>query len=343
MGMHIEVPIGLEGVVVATTAISDIDGERGVLSYRGVDIGEVVQRFARWEDLLPWLIYGRENLSLEPPEQGDSAGPRMTTSAPMARLIQVILDRGDAWPAGDPAAEMTWLSEIPERFSGWTNETPDQDLSVAGRYLTAMRSGKKPTGAEERALNAYWVMAAEHGLNASTFAVRVAASTGTTLPMALSAGVATLAGPLHGGAPEGVLSLLKEVRGVPDLEAMLTEKVHAGERLMGFGHRVYRTRDPRATALKAAFVQLAEEHELVEEAIRLEEAALRVLARSKPDRVLATNVEFYAAVLLAALEIPSDLCPATFACARLAGWTAHYHEQRARGRLIRPMSVYRRE
>ncbi len=335
MMMIITVPAGLEGVVVAETAISLIDGEQGRLSYRGVDIQEVVNRFGRWEDLLPWLVLSQVT-EVVPSCDGCRAGDG-GTDEPMVRLIRLLIDGQSRWPFKDNGSELTWLASLPPRFAG---VDPSGFSSVAAAYLTGIRGGRPPTAAEERALNAYWVMSAEHGLNASTFAVRVAASTASSLRLALAAGVAALAGPLHGGAPEGVLALLQETQDVDDLDHYLTEKVLNGERLMGFGHRVYRTRDPRAEALSQVFRDLASDHDVVDRALRLEESALRVLGQQKPNRPLQTNVEYYAAVLMEALGIAPELCPVTFACGRLAGYAAHYHEQRATGRLIRPLASY---
>ena len=335
MESALRVPEGLEGVVVAETGISDIDGVNGRLSYRGVAIDEVAKRFRRWEDLVPWLVHGVD-LNLKPLDIERSA--RAVDRQPMVQLIHCLLEANEVWPFPDQETEIAWLTALP----GWVvGESPQAHSSVAAAYLTGLRHGLRPTPVEEQTLNAYWIIAAEHSLNASTYAVRVAASTGTSLPLALTAGLATLAGPLHGGAPEGVLTLLREAAGVEDLDRWLSDKVSRGERLMGFGHRVYRTLDPRAAALRDMFRHLADESDVVSHAAAVEAAALRVLEHMKPDRTLATNVEFYAAAVLQGLEIPSAWCPVTFALARLAGYTAHYYEQRAHGRLIRPLAIYR--
>lgn len=334
MDTTIRVPEGLEGVIVADTSISEIDGVHGRLSYRGVPIEAIARRFQRWEDLVPWLVYGAD-FTVKTPRPLFTPTP---DAQPMVRLIHCVLGANDSWPFPDPETEAAWLSAVPGSIVG---ERTEDHSSAASAYLTGLRHDRSPSPVEEQTLNTYWIIAAEHSLNASTYAVRVAASTGTPLPLALTAGLATLAGPLHGGAPEGVLTLLEEASGVENLEKWLTEKVLRGERLMGFGHRVYQTLDPRAAALRDMFRQLARESDAVRHAVAVEEAALRVLKHTKPQRPLATNVEFYAAAVLRGLEIPSAWCPVTFALARLAGYTAHYYEQRARGRLIRPLAVYR--
>lgn len=336
MDSTIRVPEGLEGVVVAETGISEIDAGMGRLSYRGIPIEEVAERFRRWEDLVPWLVHGVDlDAEISNPTSSTSA---VSAGLPIVQVIQCVLSGNAVWPFPDRETEIAWLTGIPAVVVG---ELPQRHTSAAAAYLTGLRHGRPPSLIEEKTLNAYWIIAAEHSLNASTYAVRVAASTGTSLPLALTAGLATLAGPLHGGAPEGVLALLQEAGGVEDLDAWLTEKVERGERLMGFGHRVYRTGDPRAAALRDMFRHLADESDAVRHAAAVEEACLQVLKRLKPQRPLATNVEFYAAAVLQGLKIPPEWCPATFALARLAGYTAHYYEQRARGRLIRPLALYR--
>jgi citrate synthase len=188
------------------------------------------------------------------------------------------------------------------------------------------------------AIDSYWVSAAEHGMNASTFAARTVASTGADCGAAMSAAVGALSGPLHGGAPTRVLRMLDDVAGSGDAEGYVRRLLERGERLMGFGHRVYRAEDPRARVLRRTAEELGSPRfEVAEE---LERAALAELHARKPDRVLATNVEFWSAVVLDIAAIPPDLFPALFACARVAGWSAHILEQKRTGRLIRPSAAY---
>jgi citrate synthase len=189
-----------------------------------------------------------------------------------------------------------------------------------------------------KAIDAYWISAAEHGMNASTFTARVVASTGADVAAALSAAVGALSGPLHGGAPSRVLTMLDDVEKTGDAEKYVKDALDRGERLMGFGHRVYRAEDPRARVLRRTAREIGAPRLEVAEA--LENAALAELKARRPDRVLATNVEFWSAVVLDYAHVPPDLFTPMFTCARVAGWSAHILEQKREGRLIRPTAVY---
>ncbi len=334
----ITVPPSLDNVVVATTGLSEVDGARGRLSYRGRPILEVAEQFPTWTQLVPWLVTGRAVTH----SSARAAAPELvwpTLSNPLAQLAVLILAMGDGVPLDTPEAAAAFVQATPVWYatlrSPGVTPTPHD---AAACFLEAL-TGRRPDPGAVAALNAYWVLAAEHNLNASTFAVRVAASTGAQLPQALAAGVAALSGPLHGGAPTGVLAQLQALEAAPDLEVALGDLLERGERVMGFGHRVYRTEDPRAACLRGVLHTLTGDGE-AKHAAAVESAALAVLARWKPDRPLAVNVEFYAALVLSALGISAEDCPAVFACARLAGWAAHYWEQRATGRLIRPLARY---
>jgi citrate synthase len=189
-----------------------------------------------------------------------------------------------------------------------------------------------------KAIDTYWICTAEHGLNASTFTARITASTGADCGAAMSAAVGALSGPLHGGAPARVLPMLDEVARTDDPHGYVKEILGTHGRIMGFGHRVYRAEDPRSRILKQTAKELGSPRYEVAEA--LEEAALAALRDYKPDYVIATNVEFYSAVVLDVAEVPPDLTPAMFACARVAGWSAHILEEKRTGRLIRPSARY---
>ena len=208
--------------------------------------------------------------------------------------------------------------------------------TAAERFLTRWRGEADPRHA--KAIDAYWVSAAEHGMNASTFTARVVASTGADVAAALSAAIGALSGPLHGGAPSRVLKMLDEVERSGDAAAWVERALDSGQRLMGFGHRVYRAEDPRSRVLRRTARELGSTRYEVAEA--LEAAALDALRARKPDRVLATNVEFWSAVVLDFAEVPADLFTPLFVCARTAGWSAHILEQKREARLIRPSALY---
>jgi citrate synthase len=212
----------------------------------------------------------------------------------------------------------------------------EQGENAAAKFLIRWR-GEADPGAV-KALDTYWISAAEHGLNASTFTARIAASTGADCAAALSSAVGTLSGPLHGGAPARVLPMIDGAERAGDPEQYIRDLLDSGERIMGFGHRIYRAYDPRATVLKRTAFELGAPR--AEIAAALEEAALKVLREKSPDRQLETNVEYWAAVVLDFAGIPADLTPAMFGCARVAGWSAHVLEQKRTGRLIRPSARY---
>jgi citrate synthase len=212
----------------------------------------------------------------------------------------------------------------------------DRGRSIAERFLIRWRGEADPD--HVRAIDAYWISAAEHGMNASTFTARVVASTGADVAAALSAAVGALSGPLHGGAPSRVLKMLDEVERSGDADGWVRAALDRGERLMGFGHRVYRAEDPRARVLRRTAREIGATRYQAAEA--LEAAALAELQARKPDRVLATNVEFWSAVVLDHARVPPELFTSMFTCARVAGWSAHILEQKREGRLIRPSALY---
>jgi citrate synthase len=208
--------------------------------------------------------------------------------------------------------------------------------TITERFMIRWRG--EPDPKHVKAVDAYWTSAAEHGMNASTFTARVIASTGADVAAALSGAVGAMSGPLHGGAPARVLSMIEEVEKTGDAEAYVTSALDRGERLMGFGHRVYRAEDPRARVLRRTARELDAPRFEVAEA--LERAALAELHARRPDRVLATNVEFWAAIVLDFADVPAHMFTSMFTCARTAGWAAHILEQKRTGRLIRPSARY---
>jgi citrate synthase len=223
---------------------------------------------------------------------------------------------------------------------GKTDVVPDDVVSrgktAAEKFLLRWRGEADPRHVQ--AIDTYWICTAEHGLNASTFTARIVASTGADCGAALSSAVGALSGPLHGGAPAYVKPMLDEVKKTGDAAQWVEDTLSQGKRIMGFGHRVYRAEDPRSRILKRTAKELGSPY--VEVAEELETAALAALQKRSPDRVLATNVEYYSAVVLDIAEIPPPLAPAMFACSRVAGWSAHILEQKKTGRLFRPSARY---
>ena len=254
---------------------------------------------------------------------------RSSTSRPSLRATS-----SRAWPPRRCRSSPSRRAAAAWRRS--PQSTIDTGATLAERFLLRWRGEVDPDQAT--AIDAYWITAAEHGMNASTFTARVIASTGADIAAALSGAVGALSGPLHGGAPARVLAMLDAVQRSGDADRYVAELLGRGERIMGFGHRVYRAEDPRARALRRIAQQLGSPR--LEVAAELERAALAALAAHKPDRVLATNVEFWSAVVLDHAAVPQSLFTPLFVCARTAGWSAHILEQRRTGRLIRPGAVY---
>ena len=345
-----EVRSGLEGVVAFATSIAEPDREGGSLRYRGVDVEDLVGTVP-FEQVWGLLVDGTLLPGLPPAEPHPlavrSGDPRVDVQAALAMLgpewgFRALIDITDEQARDDLArASVMALSFVAQSARG-TGRPPvpqreiDRARSIPERFLVRWRGEADPR--HVKAIDAYWISAAEHGMNASTFTARVIASTGADVAAALSGAVGALSGPLHGGAPSRVLAMLDEVQRVGDAERVVRDKLDRGERLMGFGHRVYRAEDPRARVLRRTARKLGSKR--VEVAEALEHAALAALREKSPDRVLETNVEFWAAVVLEIADIPPPMYPPMFACARVAGWSAHIIEQRRTGRLIRPTARY---
>ena len=341
---------GLEGVVAFATEISEPDRDGGALRYRGVDLGELAGRVP-FERVWGLLVDGDPHPGLAPAgadvlpiRSGDQRADLQAALAALAPQwgVTPLIDLDPATARDQLARASATLLSFAAQSARGPDRPPvpravvDEGRTLAERFLLAWR-GELDAG-DARAIDAYWVSAAEHGMNASTFTARVVASTGADVLAALSAAVGALSGPLHGGAPSRVLKMLDDVERTGDAVGWVRAALDRGERLMGFGHRVYRAEDPRARVLRRAASELgAPRFEVAEQ---LERAALEELRARKPDRVLATNVEFWSAVVLDRAGVPQDLFTALFACARSAGWSAHILEQHRSGRLIRPTAVY---
>ena len=340
---------GLEGVVAFETEIAEPDKDGGALRYRGIDIEELVGRYP-FENVWGLLVDEDINSPLQPVDgielQDPSGSVPADLQAALATLgpkwgMKKIIDISDE-EARDNLAQLSGatLTIVAQAARGKQAPVPESEVAkgenAAARFLIRWRGEADPK--QVKALDTYWISAAEHGLNASTFTARIAASTGADCAACMSSAVGTLSGPLHGGAPARVLPMIEGAESAADLEKYLNDLLARGERIMGFGHRVYRAYDPRATVLKRTAMELGSPR--VEVAAALEEAALKVLRERSPDRQLETNVEYWAAVVLDYAQIPPDLTPAMFGCARVAGWSAHILEQKRTGRLIRPAARY---
>jgi citrate synthase len=343
---------GLEGVVAVETEIMEPDREGGSLRYRGVDVEPLVGQVP-YENVWGLLVDNDLNSKMPDPEPYEPA--RLTGNAPAdlqaetARLsgewklgkLNEISDQQAREDLGRLSAQMMSIVARSARLAdGKTDVVPDEVVArgktAAEKFLLRWRGEADPR--HVKAIDTYWICTAEHGLNASTFTARVVASTGADCGAALSSAVGALSGPLHGGAPAYVKPMLDEVMQTGDAAQWVEDTLAQGKRIMGFGHRVYRAEDPRSRILKRTARELGSPY--VQVAEELESAALAGLQKRSPDRVLATNVEYYSAVVLDIAEIPPPLAPAMFACSRVAGWSAHILEQKKTGRLFRPSARY---
>ncbi|MGH3754084.1 MAG: citrate synthase 2 [Pseudonocardiaceae bacterium] len=341
---------GLEGVVAFHTEIAEPDRDGGALRYRGVDIEDLAGQVT-FGDVWALLTDGRFGHGLPPAEPFPlpvhTGDVRVDVQAALAMLAPVwgyrpLLDSSDPQARAELArASVMALSYVAQSARGiYQPAVPqhriDECATITERFMTRWRGDPDP--AHIKAVDAYWVVAAEHGLNASTLTARVIASTGADVAACLSGAIGAMSGPLHGGAPARVLPIIEEVERTGDAAAVVRRILDRGQRLMGFGHRVYRAEDPRARVLRRICAELgAPRHEV---AVALENAALAELRERRPDRAIETNVEFWAAVILDFAQVQPHTMSAMFTCARTAGWCAHIMEQKSTGRLVRPAAQY---
>jgi citrate synthase len=352
---------GLEGVVATRTRLSSVDGTAGRLVIAGFSVEELAGQasfeetlYLLWNDALP----DREQLSV--------LGKDLAARRALPKVAAEVLEAAAGWVPlmdalrmssgtlglgnGDDrddalrlvAAFPTIVAAYWRLSQGYELVEPDPKLSHAANYLY-MLSGEVPSTERVRALETYLNTVCDHGMNASTFAARVIVSTRSDLVSAVVGAVGALKGPLHGGAPGPALDVVFEIGEAGSAEEYLRARLECGERLMGFGHRVYKVRDPRADVLASAAKRLYAtdaDRDLYRLALEVEKTALRLLEEYNPGRNLDTNVEFYTALLLYGLGLPTELFTPTFAVGRVAGWTAHCFEQRELDRLIRPQSEY---
>jgi citrate synthase len=341
---------GLEGVIAFETEIAEPDREGGALRYRGVDIEDLAGKIS-FGNVWALLVDGKFGPGLPPAEPFPipvhSGDIRVDVQSAVAILapywgLGQLLDISDEQAREDLARiSVTTLSFMAQAARGIglpavAQREIDKANTSVERFMIRWRG--EPDPAHVRAVDAYFTSAAEHGLNASTFTARVVAATGADAAASISSAIGALSGPLHGGAPSRVLKMLDEVERSGDATGWVRSALDRGERLMGFGHRVYRAEDPRARVLRRTARELGSPRYEVAEA--LEKAAIEELTARKPDRPLRTNVEFWSAVVLDFAEVPAHMFTSMFTCARTAGWSAHILEQKRLAKLVRPSATY---
>ncbi len=351
---------GLEGVVVDTSSICYIDGEAGRLIYRGYDIHDLADNLSFEE--VAYLLWNGE---LPTRKQLDDLNHKLQEERKISEALKdeirrfpknsnaldvlrtTISSLGTGIPLKKPEIEeaISITAKIPtinttfDRIRrGLDPVEPRTDLDHAANYLY-MLTGAEPQPNRVRALNKYLILLADHGMNASTFTARIVASTWSDMFSAITAAIGALKGPLHGGAPAPVLRMLQDIGQPERAESWMRDQLKEGKRLMGFGHRVYRTTDPRAEILRTIASQTAD-RDMVKLALFVEQTGIRLLQESYPRRKLYTNVEFYSAVVMHSVGLSPDLFTANFAASRSVGWSANVLEQVANNRLIRPEIEY---
>ena len=355
--------------MAAQTRLSHVDGQAGRLIIGGYELGELAGRVSfeeaahlLWRGALPARdelatlrreIAERRALpeeTLRVVRAASNAPPIDALRMACATLSLDLARPDDIAPAADMEAAKLLTARFPTivaahaRLSaGKQPIAPRADLPLAANFLY-MVHGKEPDPIAAKAIDTYWVTVIDHGMNASTFAARVIASTRSDMVSAVTGAIGALKGPLHGGAPGPVLDMLQDIKSADRADAWVRNELSAGRRIMGFGHRVYKVRDPRADVLSKVANEMGsaalENRKLFDLARSVEQTALKVLDEVKPGRNLRTNVEFFTALVLQALGLEPRSFVATFACGRVAGWCAHVIEQHGEDHLIRPQSEY---
>lgn len=351
---------GLEQVVVAETEVSFVDGENGRLVYRGewakdLSEGRSFEEVAYllWNGQLPSAeeLEGSQAIwsqQRELPQEIQAVLDAIPREVGMMSVLRTAVSALESLayaypPTVEQAAAVTMklptiIAYRYHRLKGTTPVAPRSDLGHTANYLYMLR-GVEPSPVHVRALEAYLILLMEHGMNSSTFAARVIASTRSDIVSSLTGAIGALKGPLHGGAPSHVMNMLRGIGTKDQAEAWIRNKLESDGRIMGFGHRVYKTTDPRAVALRELALRLSASDPWLELAVHVEEVAIRLLEEYKPGKKLYTNVEFYAAAVMNAIEFEEELFTPTFAVTRTVGWSAHIIEA-AQGRLIYPDAAY---
>ena len=352
---------GLKDVVAVQTAIASVEGDIGVLRYRGELVEEAIKnrsfeetayflwngQFPIEEQLnelraqfikhrtLPSYIEGIAQTLPKDASLMDSMRTLVSAYATREFLALPNLDQATALTAALPVmTAMLYRIQTRQEII-----PPAAHLSHTANYLW-MLTGEEPTPAQTESLETYLKLTMEHGMNASTFAARVTVSTESDMVAAVTSALGTMKGPLHGGAPSGVIDLLDEISAADNLDSIILGKLDAGEKIMGFGHRIYRTEDPRSILLRQKCLELQGHDSWLDLAVEAEKRIIHLLNERKPGRALYTNVEFYAAAIMRSIEMPPELFTPTFSIARIVGWTAHIMEQQSDNVIIRPQSEY---
>ncbi|MFF2753584.1 citrate/2-methylcitrate synthase [Psychrobacillus sp. NPDC058041] len=352
---------GLKGIVAVQTKISLVDGENGVLRYRGTDVKELIPDYS-FEQIAYFLLYDKLptdeelhqfNIKLKEGRSLPIHVQNIIDALPTTVSIMDVMRTAISAFATTEFLQMQMMEQaivltgaLPvvvarhyrKKLGLAIIETKD-DFSHTENYLWLL-NGIKPTSTQVEALETYLKLTMEHGLNASTFAARVTVSTESDLPAAITSAIGTMKGPLHGGAPSGVLNLLEEIKDESRIQPVIEEKIKNGEKVMGFGHRIYKTEDPRSILLREACLRLQGSDSWLDLATKAEKEITVLLEKYKPGRKLYTNVEFYAAAIMRSIDMPAVLFTPTFSVARIVGWSAHVIEQVDDQAMFRPQSVY---
>ncbi len=352
---------GLKGVIAAETEISHIDGVKGELWYRGYDVRDILEgatfeqiayllwngNFPSDDELVRLTSSLKEARELAPYMQ--KIIERLPRNMNMMEVLRTVMSAEGVsdyqWkPTSEQAIRLTAIVPViiacrKRMIENKEPILPEQSFNHVENYLY-MLSGASPTKAQVNALESYMVLTMEHGMNASAFAARVTASTESDMVSGITSAIGTMKGPLHGGAPIGVIQLLNDIQDAGDPSAVLQKKLANREKLMGFGHRIYKTHDPRALALKERLLPFMGNDPWLDLAIEVEETAIEMLKEWRPNRALYTNVEFYAAAIMKAIDMDPQLFTPTFTASRMVGWTAHILEQAQNNTIFRPESHF---
>lgn len=352
---------GLKGVVAVQTGIASVDGDEGELRYRGKLVHEVIKGKS-FEETAYFLWHGHSASAAEledweasfiqyrkVPEHILEIAKLLPKEAPIMDGLRTLISAYSQQEFSRTPPEQQALSLVSafpvltallyRLQQGLPPINARDDLNHTANYLWMLK-GTEPTAAQIEALETYLKLTMEHGMNASTFAARVTVSTESDMVSAITSAIGTMKGPLHGGAPSGVINLLEEIQSPERIEPVTAHKLDQGEKIMGFGHRIYRTEDPRSIVLRETCLALSGEDPWLDLAVSAEQEIIRLLNERKPGRALYTNVEFYAAAIMRSIDMPPALFTPTFSVARIIGWTAHVLEQQRDNVIFRPQSEY---